>query len=107
MNRAGIRAVVYIVVVLSIILSASYSYSGQRYYAFSLGKHSIEGNDIEFTFPSPPPTKTLYLFNYQWKQKETYKKARLVVNLYDKGRKLIAAGESIWVKMQRTLVYAL
>ncbi|GBE00702.1 hypothetical protein BMS3Bbin06_00746 [bacterium BMS3Bbin06] len=99
MNRVSIRAVFYIVV-LSIVLSVSYSYSGQRYYPFSLGKHSIEGNQIEFSFPSPPPTKTLYLFNYRWKQKEPYKKARLVVNLYDKARKLIAAGESIWVKMQ-------
>ena len=79
---------------------AKFEFGGEQYYVFSLGKHSIDGNEIEFTFPSPPPTKTLYLFNYQWKQKELYEKARLVVNLYDKSKKLISAGESIWANMQ-------
>jgi hypothetical protein len=99
MNKNTIEAL-FAFVVLSLILFGSYSFGEQQYHVFSLGKHSIDGNEIEFTFPSPPPTKTLYLFNYQWKQKELYKKARLVVNLYDKSKNLISAGESIWKNMQ-------
>ncbi len=99
MNRENFRVVFFIIVFISVI-SAAYGHGGERYHAFSLGKHSIDGNELEFTFPSPPPTKTLYLFNYKWKQKEPYKKARLVVKLYDKDKKLIAAGESIWINMR-------
>ena len=71
-----------------------------QYYPFSLGKHVVHGNQVEFTFPSPPPASTLYLFTYRWKSDKSYKKARLVVNLYDKSKALIGAGESVWKNMQ-------
>lgn len=83
------------------ILFGQNAFGGHQYHDFRLGKHSIEGNEIEFTFPSPPPTKTLYMFNYHWKPKELFKKARLVVILYDKNKKMIAAGESIWINMRK------
>lgn len=98
MKKRTVRAL-FALITLSIVLLGSYSFGEEQYYVFNLGKHSIHGNEIEFSFPSPPPTETLYLFNYQWEQKELYKKARLVVKLYDKSKKLLSAGESIWRNM--------
>ena len=51
---------VFFVAAFCIILFTSYSFSGQLYHAFKLGKHMINGNEIEFTFPMPPPSKTLF-----------------------------------------------
>ena len=76
------------------------SFGGQKYHDFRLGKHVIDGNEIEFTFPMPPPSATFYLFSSQWQLKRHRERARLVVNLYDKYKDLIGAGESMWVNVQ-------
>lgn len=91
---------VSVVAAFCFILFTSYSFSEQQYHPFSLGKHMINGNEIEFTFPMPPPSKTFYLFSYQWKLKKPCKRARLVVNLYNKNKNLIGAGETIWANMR-------
>ena len=91
----------FIVSVLSFIMFVSSGFCAQKYYAFKLGKHVIEGNEIEFSFPMPPPSKAFYLFSSQWKLKNACKRARLVVNVYDKNRHLIGAGESMWANAQR------
>ena len=87
---------VCLVVAFCVILFASYSFSGQQYQTFTLGKHMVNGNEIEFTFPMPPPSKTFYLFSNQWKLDKPFKRARLVVNLYNKNKDLVGAGESMW-----------
>ena len=99
MNKNTIRAA-FAFMALSVILFGSYSFSGQQYHEFRLGKHSIDGNEIEFTFPMPPPSKSFYLFSYQWKLKKPYKRARLVIKLYGRNKNLVAAGESIWTSMR-------
>ena len=91
---------VFVVAALSILMFASYSFSGQEYHEFVPGKHVIDGNEIEFTFPMPPPSKTFYLFSNQWKLNNPRKRARLVVNLYNETKDLIGAGESMWANMQ-------
>ncbi len=91
---------VFFVAAFCIILFTSYSFSGQLYHAFKLGKHMINGNEIEFTFPMPPPSKTFYLFSNHWKLKKSCKRARLVVNLYNKNKDIIGAGETMWANMR-------
>ncbi len=99
--KNSIRTVLVLVVAaLSIILLAAYGFSGQQYHKFVLGKHIIDGNEITFTFPMPPPSKTFYLFSNQWKLDKPFKRARLVVNLYNKNKDLVGAGESMWANMR-------
>lgn len=90
----------FAVAVLSIIMFVSYSFSAQEYHEFVLGEHVIDGNKIEFTFPMPPPSKIFYLFSNQWKLNKHCKRARLVLNLYNKSKDLIGVGESMWANMQ-------
>lgn len=90
---------VFIITILSVIMFASDGFGGQNYREFTLGKHVIDGNEIEFTFPMPPPSSTFYLFSGQWQLKSHWERARLVVNLYGKNKVLIGAGESMWVNV--------
>jgi len=99
MSKNAIKTV-FVVAALSIIMFVSHSFSGQEYHEFALGKHAIDGNRIEFTFPMPPPSKTFYLFSNQWKLNKPCKRARLVVNLYNKSKDLIGVGESMWANMR-------
>jgi len=99
MSKNAIKTV-FVVVALSIVMFVSHSFSGQEYHEFALGKHAIDGNRIEFTFPMPPPSKTFYLFSNQWKLNKPCKRARLVVNLYNKSKDLIGVGESMWANMR-------
>jgi hypothetical protein len=91
---------VFVVAALSILMLSTYTFSGQEYHEFVLGTHVVDGNKITFTFPMPPPSKTFYLFSNQWKLNTPCKRARLVVNLYNKTKDLIGAGESMWANMK-------
>ncbi len=99
MTKNGVKTV-FVVAALSILILAIDSFSGQEYHEFALGTHAIDGNKIAFTFPMPPPGKTFYLFSNQWKLNYPCKRARLEVNLYNKTKDLIGAGESMWTNMQ-------
>ena len=99
MKNSTIKRIL-VVAALSILMFASYSFSGQEYHKFALGERVIEGNKIEFAFPMLPTNKTFYLFSNQWKLKNSRKRARLVVNLYNRTKDLIGVGESMWANIQ-------
>lgn len=99
MTQKAIKTV-FVVATLSILLLPTYPFGGQAYHEFAIGTHGIDGNKIEFTFPMPPPSKIFYLFTHQWKLNSPCKRARLVVNLYNKTKDLIGAGESMWANMK-------
>ena len=82
---------VLIITIWSIMMIAPDSFGGQKYHDFRLGKHVIDGNEIEFTFPMPPPSATFYLFSSQWQLKRHRERARLVVKLYDISTKISSA----------------